>query len=633
MTVVIENKDALKTWLTKTLSPICDADPTSLSKYVVALITKKDRNEKELKSICNEQLEVFLQNDTKDFIDKLFRCIKYKDYIQRRSRSRSRENRGSSRRSRSRDRSSGGRSRDRGDRRRQSPRAPRRSRSRSPRSRRSRERSPIDTRRAQSVERSGKKGEKKQACNNYYEKGYCLEGDQCKYDHGDDAIPIDSREPPPNGSSSSGPPGPPPMPMPPMGMIPPPGMPPIPPFGMPPMPPGMPPFPPTGPPPSVHGLTQVKSSGAPGQISRTVLNPQQGCCLEVRKIPVDMNTIDKLNGHFSQFGQVTNIQVSFNHPENALIQYSSSEMATGAYNSPKPVLDNRFIRVYYYRAPVGNVAGQRGAMIGGRGRGARGGGRGAYKTVNNGDRAENQKPTGSGEEHEEEEAIDPTKLSEIKMQVQNAQVEEPKIVEEARNKQKEKRSEALEKSNDVRIKYMELLDNQLKEQKTLIKMLEKNKLSHAARQGVLDTLKQLTNSIDQRRSSIKALEHDMELSQRRLAKAELRRPRSARFAQTATLDRRPRQLRITGFKESERDDCITHFAQFGEIADITFEEEGVTMIIEYRTRQQAESAENRGKTFEGRNLVLVWHKQADDSEDELEAEEDEEVEELEEKQD
>ena len=65
---------------------------------------------------------------------------------------------------------------------------------------------------------------------------------------------------------------------------------------------------------------------------------------------------------------------------------------------------------------------------------------------------------------------------------------------------------------------MELLDNQLKEQKTLIKMLEKNKLSYRDRQGVLDTLKQLTNSIDQRRSAIKALEHDMEMSQRRLAK-------------------------------------------------------------------------------------------------------------------
>ena len=65
---------------------------------------------------------------------------------------------------------------------------------------------------------------------------------------------------------------------------------------------------------------------------------------------------------------------------------------------------------------------------------------------------------------------------------------------------------------------------------------------------------------------------------------------------------------MTGFKDSERDECITHFATFGEIADISFEEEGVTMIVEYRTRQQAEQAENRGKTFKGRQLVLVWHK-------------------------
>ena len=40
------------------------------------------------------------------------------------------------------------------------------------------------------------------------------------------------------------------------------------------------------------------------------------------------------------------------------------------------------------------------------------------------------------------------------------------------------------------------------------------------------------------------------------------------------------------------------------------------MIIEYRTRQQAESAENRGKMFNGRNLVLVWHKQDLEGEDE-----------------
>jgi len=74
---------------------------------------------------------------------------------------------------------------------------------------------------------------------------------------------------------------------------------------------------------------------------------------------------------------------------------------------------------------------------------------------------------------------------------------------------------------------------------------------------------------------------------------------------------------VTGFKDSERDECITHFATFGEIADISFEEEGVTMIVEYRTRQQAEQAENRGKLFKGRQLVLVWHKAGEDGGDEL----------------
>ena len=40
----------------------------------------------------------------------------------------------------------------------------------------------------------------------------------------------------------------------------------------------------------------------------------------------------------------------------------------------------------------------------------------------------------------------------MKRTVQNVQVEEPKIVEEARNKQKEKRNEALEKVK-IRVAY------------------------------------------------------------------------------------------------------------------------------------------------------------------------------------
>uniref|UniRef100_A0A8C5GXH1 C3H1-type domain-containing protein n=1 Tax=Gouania willdenowi TaxID=441366 RepID=A0A8C5GXH1_GOUWI len=58
--MIIENIDALKTWLSETLEPICDADPSALAKYVVALV-KKEKSEKELKALCIDQLDVFLQ--------------------------------------------------------------------------------------------------------------------------------------------------------------------------------------------------------------------------------------------------------------------------------------------------------------------------------------------------------------------------------------------------------------------------------------------------------------------------------------------------------------------------------------------------------------------------------------------
>ena len=62
-------------------------------------------------------------------------------------------------------------------------------------------------------------------------------------------------------------------------------------------------------------------------------------------------------------------------------------------------------------------------------------------TVQEGESEEGAKEGGE----EGDEPIDPEKLGDMKRTVQNVQVEEPKIVEEARNKQKEKRNEALEK--------------------------------------------------------------------------------------------------------------------------------------------------------------------------------------------
>lgn len=78
--MIIENVDALKTWLAKLLEPICDADPAALANYVVALV-KKDKPEKDLKALCADQLEVFLQKETVGFVDKLFECLTTKNYL------------------------------------------------------------------------------------------------------------------------------------------------------------------------------------------------------------------------------------------------------------------------------------------------------------------------------------------------------------------------------------------------------------------------------------------------------------------------------------------------------------------------------------------------------------------------
>uniref|UniRef100_A0A8C1YGT0 RNA binding motif protein 27 n=1 Tax=Cyprinus carpio TaxID=7962 RepID=A0A8C1YGT0_CYPCA len=58
--MIIENVEALKSWLSKLLEPICEADPSALANYVVALV-KKDKPEKELRALCADQLDVFLQ--------------------------------------------------------------------------------------------------------------------------------------------------------------------------------------------------------------------------------------------------------------------------------------------------------------------------------------------------------------------------------------------------------------------------------------------------------------------------------------------------------------------------------------------------------------------------------------------
>lgn len=98
---------------------------------------------------------------------------------------------------------------------------------------------------------------------------------------------------------------------------------------------------------------------------------KNNCTLEVRRIPSHLNKISKLDEHFSQFGQVVNMQVSSvsiscleitknlkcdfafqtrydNDPEAALVTFANRQQAVAAYKSTAPILNNRFIKIFWH---------------------------------------------------------------------------------------------------------------------------------------------------------------------------------------------------------------------------------------------------------------------------------------------
>ena len=224
-----------------------------------------------------------------------------------------------------------------------------------------------------------KEGEKSKKCRDYEEKGFCLKGHLCPYDHGTDPVVLDSNVSAALFTNNQGP-NPPIIPIPNAGIAPnapnsylaepynpeAPGMDaqrPHPPQG-PPMGPRMPPpywgpmhirgpmpgplpppqfMPPPGRPRELIGVPTIDNNLRHSQppSNRTVIEPNismrggmrggikhlgrggyrnvrrvinessDKTCLEVRKIPPHLNTISHLNEHFSKFGTIVNLQVSF----------------------------------------------------------------------------------------------------------------------------------------------------------------------------------------------------------------------------------------------------------------------------------------------------------------------------------
>ena len=78
-------------------------------------------------------------------------------------------------------------------------------------------------------------------------------------------------------------------------------------------------------------------------------------------------------------------------------------------------------------------------------------------------------------------------------------------------------------------------------------------------------------------------------------------------AKSRTLDNRPKQLEVTGFKMEQKDLIEPHFKQYGIVDRIDFDEVDNSAILTYKTRQDAENAVLRGSRLQDSVLSMKWH--------------------------
>ncbi|XP_055333368.1 RNA-binding protein 27-like [Paramacrobiotus metropolitanus] len=80
--------------------------------------------------------------------------------------------------------------------------------------------------------------------------------------------------------------------------------------------------------------------------------PTDNCTLEIRHVPDQLNNISALNAHFSKYGSIVNVQVRYGSDHKAaLVTFQTPEAAARAFRSPEPVLNNRFIAISWHTDP------------------------------------------------------------------------------------------------------------------------------------------------------------------------------------------------------------------------------------------------------------------------------------------
>ncbi|XP_077402351.1 RNA-binding protein 27 isoform X2 [Vanacampus margaritifer] len=357
--------------------------------------------------------------------------------------------------------------------------------------------------------------------------------------------------------------------------------------------------------------------------------------LEVRNIPPELNTITKLNEHFSKFGTIVNIQVVFGgDPEVALIQFTSNEEACRAMYCVEAVLNNRFINMRWHRKSNMPTIHQ---LEQGTASQVASAAQGPYASAPL--KSSSKCPGKTAKALEAQEAL-------------------------------KKKQETLKLQHDLRKKKQEMLKTQIECQKALINRLEKNRgMKPEERANVMKTLKELTEKIAQLQnemnpaSQVSKANHNQPKTktdaQKELLDAELDFHKKMSSGEDTTdlkrklgllqkeatqlgilrsptcrgrgrgkapaeagatrargrgasvnrmvVDHRPRALSIVGVTQEEKEELTSHFVKFGDLEDLR-DQDATSVIMTFKTRSEAENAANQGAKFKGRVLQISWYK-------------------------
>ncbi|KAI8638028.1 hypothetical protein BD408DRAFT_423561 [Parasitella parasitica] len=670
----------LESFVSKEVASLCDADPVVLAQYIIALIGNEERNDA-LKASLESKLNEFFDDQTIPFIDRLFAKIngsnssndtaaaaaasststskeRFADFSDdeddgdrnfkhRRQRSNSPEEHPSRSYSKRRyDDDNGNNSNSK-----YSRYDDRRSNSSGGYSSSMYEQGSRGSRGGRGAMRGGRngssmsRGQNKPQCRDYNEKGFCMRGDMCPFDHGVDRIIVDEGA---NGPFPGGP-----FPsngMPPMG----PGVPGQPPFfGMPNVPDAYDPersglvsnadmggfggmMPPSN--GDMMNMNNMMRGGMRGRgrgrgrggihgsyqrHQHQNINPLN-TTLNVEKIPLENCQISTINDFFAKFGTITNISVQ-PHAQKAIIQYNTRAEAEAAYNSPDAIFDNRFVKVYWSKEDPNNPT------------------IGTDKPANVGAAAP-QVPQAPNVNEPDPELV-AARAAEIA---------------QAREEKQKKHQEQMKHILEIQKRREAQLQQQIDEQKRLLAQLTNSAgMSQTEKAELLKALKNIQSDIDTSKSAaateaaqakaaaaaaasssenantqVKEGEETTEDLKKKLARLELEaanlgihssgsslrggrggyygrgrgswpRARGGMAPRTMSLDNRPTKISVKDIPESSNDtELRQHFQQFGNVT--SFEQKDSEALIQYAQRFEAEKAMAVGANYPKGSLQLDW---------------------------